>query len=111
MSPATVTNSRTRFAPEAAESSRFSRFSLSAGESGRIRENRNVILPGATAWNGSNLQQERENKEDISLLCACAGARARARTVSVDEDHPNPPHSPVHALLAIFINNGVLIWD
>lgn len=87
-----------------AQSSRFSPFSLGAGGSGRIRENRNAILPNASHVHTSDLQQARENREDNPQLYTCAGATRGDRKYSIGKTLPFPPDSPAALQAAV-------VWD
>ena len=76
--------------------SRNSRSSLSAGDSGRLRETEIASLPTSTDEAQSNLEVARENREILCRSYACAGARARARPGGATRSLglPNPPSLP-----------------
>lgn len=104
MSHGGLTNRRAQDECPARESSVFSRFSLGAGGSGRIRENRNAILPNASHSHTSDLQQARENREDNSQLYTCAGATHGDRKYSIGRALPFSPDSPSEHQTAV-------VWD
>ena len=89
---------------EAVGFSRISLFSRGAGESGRMRENQNAILPQATDCSDSDLPQFRENRENSSQLYTCAGAAHGNTICSRAGAPPDSPHPPSVALWAALVN-------
>lgn len=92
----------------AAESSRFSLSSRRAGRIGRIREDRNAILPVPTRCDYRHLRLTRENREDSSQLYTCAGATHGNTICSTAGAPPESPDSPsasqTEALWTAFVN-------
>ena len=89
------------------EAVRFSLFSLSslgAGESGRMRENQNAILPLVCPSEKDRLQRGRENRENDSPSYTCAGAARVNRKLSRASVPPYSPDPPSHTLWAALIN-------
>ncbi len=97
-----TTNWRTRAESEAANSPDSPHSPCQQGESGRIRENENAILPGATACQISNLRYKRENRENSSQLYMCAGAtrvNTILNTAGAPPESPNPPSASLWTAL------------
>lgn len=86
---------------QAAGFSRFSLFSLGAGESGRMRENQNAILPHVRPGDFTHLRASREKRENSSQLHTCAGAARGNRELHRAEDTSVSPEPPWGDALAL----------
>ncbi len=69
-------------------------FSPPQGESGRMRENQNAILPHLNSLSDNTLHQVRENRENSLQPYTCAGATRGNRKLGTVQRIPFSPESP-----------------